>query len=338
MLKKSILLIVVLLISSFVFAGNVITLKELVNPSSIDIDRDQIFITEKTTVYIYSAKDFTLIKKFGKEGEGPQEFKNNTQSNIQLVLSFTPEHIVISSMNKLSFFTREGKFVKENKVDRGFWIRQLGNKGDRFVGVEESNDGKFTYFAINLYDGNLKKTKELTRKRNWFQESGKLDGIDFSTPDFALNGDKIVTFAGGVSTFDSNGKKIKTLDYKFKKKKVTQEDKKRYTHWMKTSPVLKNFYERLLKKRIVYSDYFPDWHHGGVYKDGFYLVTYTKQNGKSEVYFFDMESKFKGKALLNIVPKDIQAYYSYTMYNGKIYQLLESESGEEWKLQVTDIK
>ena len=60
---------------STIFAARVIPFPELLSPELIRVDENKIYITEKANIYIYSKKDFKLVKKFGKKGAGPEEFK-----------------------------------------------------------------------------------------------------------------------------------------------------------------------------------------------------------------------------------------------------------------------
>lgn len=62
------------MISGFVFGEVVATFSEVMKPGGMKISKDYIYITQGTTIYIYSISDYKLKKKFGKSGEGPKEF------------------------------------------------------------------------------------------------------------------------------------------------------------------------------------------------------------------------------------------------------------------------
>jgi hypothetical protein len=40
----------------------------------VQVDKNQLYITDGASVFIYSLKDYQLQKKFGKRGEAPGEF------------------------------------------------------------------------------------------------------------------------------------------------------------------------------------------------------------------------------------------------------------------------
>ena len=73
-MKYIIILIIILLFLSPAFAGQLKELPEIFNPSSISINDQYIYIVQDVNVFVYSLKDFKLVTKFGKAGEGPQEF------------------------------------------------------------------------------------------------------------------------------------------------------------------------------------------------------------------------------------------------------------------------
>ena len=127
-MKKLVLIVLLIILSVFLFGEKIVPLPELQKPENIIIDQGQILMTEFPNVYVYSLEDFKLIVKFGKKGEGPQEFFNYVR--IQLDPK-QPEYIIVGSHMKMSYFTREGKFVKEarSKGDSGASVyKPLGDK------------------------------------------------------------------------------------------------------------------------------------------------------------------------------------------------------------------
>ena len=84
-MKKFILFILTLTFVSPGFAEKVATLQEINKPWTFFVDQDRFYISETVSVYIYSLKDFKLIKKFGRRGEAAGEFivVNKIGVNIQ---------------------------------------------------------------------------------------------------------------------------------------------------------------------------------------------------------------------------------------------------------------
>jgi uncharacterized protein YlbG (UPF0298 family) len=71
-------------------------------------------VTQEATVFIYSLKDFKLVKKFGKAGEGPREFRILPQ--LPLNIDARTDQIIVNSFGKVSYFTKQGEFIKEVKT------------------------------------------------------------------------------------------------------------------------------------------------------------------------------------------------------------------------------
>ena len=99
------------LLCSFSFAEIIATLDEVMKPTAIEIDDQNLYVVEGTSVYIYSLKDFKLVKKFGKKGEGPKEFK----MMITRIIT-QKDDLLINSFGKISFYSKNGKFIKEKQT------------------------------------------------------------------------------------------------------------------------------------------------------------------------------------------------------------------------------
>lgn len=67
--------IIIFFLSSFIFGGQIVPLDEVEYPKTIIVDEGRVYLAEVEHIYIYSSANFKLLKKFGKQGEGPKEFK-----------------------------------------------------------------------------------------------------------------------------------------------------------------------------------------------------------------------------------------------------------------------
>ena len=74
-MKRKLIWLLCLIATVNLAANKIVNLSQLARPAILVADYEKLYILEKTTIYIYSAKDYKLIKKFGREGEGPKEFK-----------------------------------------------------------------------------------------------------------------------------------------------------------------------------------------------------------------------------------------------------------------------
>jgi hypothetical protein len=100
-----VVIIVVLLLSSLSFSMDGVRLEGLMKPNAIFVENGFIYITEGAIINVYSEKDFKFIRKFGKLGEGPKEFKTTSYGGTGLSLDILPDKILVSSVGKLSIFS-----------------------------------------------------------------------------------------------------------------------------------------------------------------------------------------------------------------------------------------
>lgn len=338
-MRKINLLILLLLLATFVFAAKIVPMPDIIKANLIKIDGDDMVIAEGASISIYSLKDLKLIKKFGKEGEGPQEFK--TFMGFGLTVDIYPEHILINSISKISYFTRKGEFIKEQKVSAGTTITSFRGK---FVGSAMQFDQKTgPKMAFNLYDGKGEKIKEIcSHPLPLLKGKGTvtlLDLISGINPQYQTSANRI--FIGGKQTFeidiyDLEGNFLKTIKRDYKKQELTGDEKNKFLEVYKIHPIYKNFWESL-KKAIKIPDYFPDYKTLLVSNQKIYVQTFKRKEGKTGFLIFDLDGKYLKTTFLHLVYQDILTPYLYAIDGGKIYQLAENED-EEWELRISEIK
>ena len=154
MRKFMVFFVVLLMAVGFSYGKTLTTIKGLGKPSLLIVDNDRILINEGADIYIYALKDYSLLKKFGKKGEGPQEFLiQPTLFGGGVGIDIRSDNLYITSMGKLSFFKTDGTFEKEMKAPFAF-----GNYialGKNFVGLGASQAGSQDFFNLNIYEPNL---------------------------------------------------------------------------------------------------------------------------------------------------------------------------------------
>jgi hypothetical protein len=209
---NSLILLLIVTSSVSVFAAKIVPLQELRKPETTAVDDGQIYITEGASIYIYSLKDFRLIKTFGQAGEGPKEFKVHSAAGVRICVQH--DTIFVKSIGRVSYFTLDGKYIKEKKnISAGRWVQPLGN---RFVGHGRTREGDTVYLTIHFYDSNLKKGKGIYRIKHWFQGKhidpilhGRFRLARRGNPIFYVHDNRIFIEGedGDVHVFDHNGDK-----------------------------------------------------------------------------------------------------------------------------------
>lgn len=324
-----------LLCASIFLTAKVVPLPDLVNPERLLVDDTQMYVSEGTSIYIYSLKDFQLKKKFGKRGEGPGEFI--VLPPVPLIINLRADNIIVTSRRKISIFTKDGTIVKETRIPAAFvfFVKPLG---DRFTGfgITRGDNQKF-YRTINIYDSKLKKVKEVCRTLHDFQTPG--DGFNAFVPwAYTTYENKIfipwkTEFC--IDVFDSKGDLLYSVKEKYKNVKVTKEHKKEHEDALQIDPNTKQFFERM--KPFRYPDDFPAIIDIRVSDNKIYAMTYKNEDNQNECFVFDIKGKLLKKTSISLQKLDISNHYPFAIKKDKVYQMLENEDGDGWDLQVTEV-
>ncbi len=321
------------------FPAKIIPLPELLKPELIQVDDTRLYVVEKASIYMYSLKDFKLLKKFGKQGEGPREFMTGGMTLGQLWLSVQPDALFLHSMNKISFFTREGEFIKEKKaaITHTPVMHPLG-KG--FVGPGFLTENKIKYWTFNIYDENLENLKELYRYERAYYQGRDIDILAVKTPDFALHHNKIYIAdtikTGAIRVFDHKGNKLDTLHPPYPKVTVTAADKKRILGNFAVGR-RKAFYEQN-KTKLKFPATFPAMRFMHVSDGKIYLMTYKRKEDKTLFLILDTKGKLPAETYLPVTDLEVRYYCPYTIRNNKLYHLYDNGDTEQWELLVTGIQ
>ena len=332
-MKKNILLFILVFVifTGFGFSKKVATILEVLKPSTITIDNKQMYVVEKTSIYIYSLKDFKLKKKFGKDGEGPGEFKIFANVYPQ------KDSLLINSFGKLSYYTKDGILKKELKTKSGIGSLLFYPIKNGFVGRGFTTKDKKFYFTVNLFDSDLNKGKELYRILSPAQQTGKINILSRSLV-YQIQGDKIFITGKegfGLDILDNTGKKLYSIAREdYKKRKFTSEDEKKFRETLKL--LYRAQYDRV-KSRIFFPDYFPEIFNFFIADNKIYISTWKWENEKIEFFIYGLKGKLLKHLFIPFVFQNALQPYPAVIKNGKLYQLIENDD-EEWELHITDIK
>jgi hypothetical protein len=338
-----ILLLLVFLLSSEVKAPSKPLMKKLASfpdilkPGMIIVRGGRLFVTEGATVSIYSMKDFTLIKKFGKPGEGPQEFKLD-QFGGQLIIDVLPQYILVNSLGKLSYFTLNGDFIKEKRNPAAFYIQPID---ENYVGMSTTfGEGNTRFRTVNLYDPDLKEIREIYRQEHEIQvQKGK--GIHLLKKAFVYYVVEDKIFISGkegfvVDIYDEQGKLLRTIERKdYKKRKVTDAEKAEIHRILKRQ--YKELYE-YFKNTIIIAPHFPVIASIFVRDKRVYVLTNNEVDQMWEMFLYDLEGVFIKTLFVPMLKRDLLIPFPTDIRNGNVYQLIENDEDEMWELHVTGIE
>jgi hypothetical protein len=321
-------------------AKKIATLSEIAKPYMMLIGNDRIYISENLSIYIYSLEDFRLIKKFGKQGEGPQEFKILPTGWPLKIIPFY-DKLYVNSHTKLSIFTKDGEFIKESKTPYFFMFWPFNNK---FVSLGYTVVDKGQMFlAVALHNEKFKKLKNLYVSD--FTPGGTTFKMEFPLHPivFHVYKDHVYSIRGKegfvIEVFDYNGNKVNRIKKDSKPIKLTEFYKKKTVEWFETSPGYKQYW-KYLKTKTSFRTHFPPTMDMWV-KDGrIYLLTYKRKNGDKgdvECIIMDLKGNEQKRAF---VPYPILYGFDYQIkcdiYKRAFYLLVENEDEESWELHKYD--
>ncbi|MCP4147304.1 MAG: hypothetical protein GY757_06090 [bacterium] len=324
------ILVLLILLNSFGYADEVVTLPELHKPKYIAAAEKFLYIGEVKAVYIYSLIDFKLIKKI--EGKGNGQGKLKTISGI----FYGNNSLYTAHLKRINRFSETGVFQK--MLNTSGFVPFFNLAGDKFLGeaIESGEEGDFD--VISLYGSSLKKEKELYRGPIFPKEGVSFAGINRTF--FACDSKIFINGEDIIECFDQHGKKLRTIKLASMIKKIefTEEDKKRYLdHYINKKSV---FYE-MNKDRFVAPKYYPAIQYFHLADKQLYLITYVKKGSNHECLVLDLDGKLQKRIVLPIVFSSLTDWYPFTIQKGKFYQVVKkpvkiNESGT-WELRIINI-
>lgn len=344
-MRKIISLIVIIFSVSLILSGLIIPLKDLKRPDSITIHNNRIYITDQGSILIYNLKDLHFIKKFGKIGEGPGEFKISPIDKIGLRLSFKEDLILVSSMSMLSWFSLDGNLSREKVISQTISSQYFQIMGKNLIGYSRETGKNTPRFKVNLYDPQGSKLIKTFHYMNSHLINGKVDLLRLALlfrdvsrrgPIMQIKDSNLIVEgdANRIMKYDSSGSLLKTFDtISFSRIPV--------------EGIVKNTVLEFLKKRMpgyyksaVKNGYFPEYfpiRSIQINNNDILVQTFKMNDLKSEFLIFDDKGKFSGSKMIPFRQSDLLVYYPFTLYQDNIYQLTENEESEGWELNIDPI-
>jgi hypothetical protein len=352
MIKKFILILAVLLLllSDLVSASNKAVLPEVIKPAAITVEGNQVYITEGTSIHIYSLNPFKYVKKFGKKGEGPGEFLRTPY-----LIPFQ-DHLFIINPAKLMFFSKDGVFQREIKLPFHYFYQNyplLPVKGN-YAGCQlKKVEGKLKFVFL----GKIYKEDYTFFKQFYVGHSPSLPPppragtkpvkVDFDVIgeclDFDVYDDKIFVADSRkglfISVFDHNGNRLYEIDKEYKKIKVPDASKESY---MKEQKESENWEQLKMRFNYIFKEYYPAFFTFKINDYKIYVATYEKKEGKYEVKVMDLKGNILRCSFAFLPdPMDREVWgfphYSttYDICNNKTYYLKENPASDMWELHIS---
>jgi hypothetical protein len=315
-------------------AKKVAVFDEFGQPASINVGNGYIYVQEKTNIFVYKLENYQLVTKFGKEGEGPGELKINPYG-APMTVDPSNGKVYITSMGKLSIFSKTGEYIKEYKVNPFDSFYSFGSKYVCLSTAPKDKNGQDVVLALFFADENLKKDKVIYKSDFEIGPNFKWDfPITPFYPD--VDGDKLFVIAGihgfAIDVFDKNGEKLYTIKRDYKRIKIPSSYKDETLKWFKKAPNYRELYE-FFKARISFKDYYPPIY--AMYADNGKLYVLTNKSDKDQRECIVMDHKGNEKKRVYLpVPESYGMDFSFhfTIEDNYFYKLEENIDEETWEL------
>jgi hypothetical protein len=345
-MKKWLIFLSMVMVGSLTFAGKLGILTQVLTPEMVEVSDNEIYVVEGSSIFMYSHKDLSFIRKFGKNGEGPGELKANP--SITNLLFASGDSLLFVGIDKAIRFAKTGQVIKEFKIPA--ITNYLYPMGKNYVGIRfKAINQQKPNIVVVLFNQEIAEIKEL-----YAQEMSGGQNLVNLTSD-ALNvsvyKDKIFIDQSPkgfvISVLDANGNQLYRVEKEYKKIKFTEEHKEMALNRIKQEKAIRTVGWDNLKNliKIIHDDYLPPIQDMTVTDERIYVKTYQKQGDKDEFIIMDLKGNILKKVYLPAVKEPGfgnevlgRSAKFYKIYKNKFYYLHENEEEEEWEVHVEPIQ
>ena len=320
-------------------ARKVTVLEEITNPDSMRIGNGCIYIQEKTTIYIYDLESLRMVGKFGREGEGPGELRINPWG-APMVVTPHDNRVYVSSLAKLSIFTKYGDLIKESVIHALDTLMPLGEKYICFSAAPRTENSQEMVLSFFLASRSFKKEKLLYQTD--FQISQNFD-LEFPFTPFEpfVEENRFYLVDGiegfSIKVFDPSGDMLYGIRKDRAKLKIPSSYRDKTMEWFQNDPNYKQLFN-LLKGRIRFKKYYPAISTIQVDRGKIFVVTHARKNNERECLVMDLKGN-EIKTVFLPIPEQFGLDFRmlFAFQNNTFYKIEENPDNENWELYRIEI-
>jgi hypothetical protein len=325
------LIICILLFSSLYFlnAESSTFLIEIARPKMIAVDDNHLYVSDQCSIFVFSLKDYKLLKRLGRRGQGPGEY--SYRPSIQTIKN----GLLATSLRKYCVYSDEQKLIKEKPLKEFFSpFMQVGNS---FVVQKLHSTGNSLSVSVWIYNDILTPKKLLYKPPPSPRITIK-SPIELVKPKlkFACFNEKIFltpeTEDFYIEVYNTEGKKIASIRRPYKRIKITDERKKKLKEVYWEIPIVKKNLEWNKKRSYIFPEYFHAINDFTVADNKLFVKTFANRNGQEEHIILDLDGNYQKTVYL---PEAMPRFYSIN--KNKFYYIKENEDEETWELNVISI-
>jgi hypothetical protein len=306
----------------------IVPLTNLNNPVAIVLNSEWIYIQDSATVRLFRKSDYKYIKTVGREGQGPGEFQDFASPQI------LPEHLLVSSSNKIALFSLSGEFIEEKRhavFDYG--IKSINNHYVGFVWAYRED-----YVAYLLYDSDFILIKELHRGKALLHPNRRRDFFEIHFYD--TYEDKIaVAHREGfvIDIYNSKGDILHSIRHEVEPVTFTKEDKENVVKYWREERGYQQWQIDQLLERTDFPDSYPPIQTCRLADGLIYVITYKEKRDKFECLLFDLMGDLVKTVYvpLNMLSPNLAS--PFTISENSIYQLIFNYEEDRWELHINKL-
>lgn len=341
---KSFLILFTLLLPFGLGAEKVAELPEVLKPQRIAIEGDKLIVSQQNDyrVHVYSLKNYSLISKFGKKGEGPGEVKRPPHIFPQ------KESILLYNRGKLLWFKQNGKLIKEKKVGNAFLLA-VKPVNNNYLSIQNYFSPKDLSHTVKFFlqDINMRGHRELYSGQRDANSADSKGFRQFKMVSHFLGGstykDRIVIGDSRkgfyFEVFDSNGKHIRTINHKLDRTGIDRAYKEKVIEELK---LIEKELWPMVKNVMHFYKYYPQIRNFFISEGRIYVTTYREKDNKHEIIIMNLNGRILKRIYLPVKTWQVCRFDSsaedlFTIKNSKLYELVDNEEEEIYELHITDI-
>ena len=333
-MKKFLFWVFILFIAVNLHAEKVAEFPELMRPVRFTIDGNEMYVVDgRSKIEVYSLSGQKLLREISKSGQGPGEFER------QPFLKIFPDSIFIGAFNKVLVFSKDGKFIEENRL---YPLGKALPVGNNYVSFGTVREGEDIYRTVNLLSPDMEQIKELHRHLRIRRKGGINpigDYMNFDTlGDHVFIADSREGFV--IEVFDSSGERQYTIDKQMEKIRISNEFKTAYIEQLTSRPGGQGQEWKVAVDQwgVEYDRFFPDIREFQVADNKIYVQTYKTDQGKTEFIVMDLNGDSSQPVFLPLYEEgSLVDKHVYTFHKGDYYYLKYDDDKEMWELHRVEL-
>ncbi|MCJ7578937.1 MAG: hypothetical protein MUP98_00200, partial [Candidatus Aminicenantes bacterium] len=316
-----------------------------------------LFIRDDGSILIYTLSDFSLIKKFGREGQGPGEFHDSP------FLTITGDEIFIGERIKIMRFSRNGDFLAETKLPYSYiGYYPLVPVGNNYVGVPVSRVDSSGFRQIgNIYNSEFEQIRQFYETipfrtsppppppKPGSKTAPAIINEDFEVirdyVSYEVSEDKIFvadTRKGFfIAVFDSKGQPLYEINHPYKETKVPKQFKDAFYDRIQQSDHADELFRR---NNYLFRKVFPAFVEFQINDGKIYVTTSIHKDNLYEIAVLDLKGEILKRSLSLPSKLYLRALHNnlgtrvYAIHDNKIYSLDYNDDEEIYKLHIHALK